>query len=999
MSESWVQLAVAQAQAKKLAYAYRRLQAAVLGVDPATLDLPTGGTLTPELERGVLARVSAARQRAESVGDAWAQVNKIAHAYRRLQAAVLDVHPATLDLPDRDLTRDAEREAIAHVRNVRVRAEDVERATRRLTKLAYAYRRLQATALDVDPTTLDLVDIEDLTMEVERPIIAAVHRKAQAVTLEGQLALGRPFEDSVIDVIRDQLKRGRHVHARSMAQALQLDSRTRRVGKLAEALVAMRLNLHELAMAKFAGVPLATIARLAPREYSAAAAHSAPEALGPLAEHLLAGPILDVDAAIWVLKYQVGLHDPASVALRDRLMAVPYLVDRDAATLGWLNKWVDRIAEPDNGRALTSEAVTFGVLTYDTPDRTRTSSNMGDYIQTVAASSHIVCRRGLSFVGDPGLAQAFTELADRVCEDAVQGGPERTVRLVEVSRDASHLNSIPPNTWALAYGWYAHLPFGLLPDFPFHHNVNPIFVSFHVNHLEILTPEAVEYLKQYAPIGCRDWNTVYLLKSAGIPAFFSGCITTTIGSLFPDVPADPSKPVAYVDSAPPEDEPQAIHVTQAYEAVRDRNLAENIREAVRLIGSYQTDFSRVVTSRLHCYLPSWASGVDVEFRPHRRVDVRFNGLLDATEQERNEMRDRITGLLRPTIDAIIGGRPREEVYQLWRRITSEEVERADERYQARHPLPGLPFDIDRAVAKVYVESSHRPACSDSERTGDVVHVAIAVDGNLKQHARTVVAGLVDNSDRPIHLYVLCREHDRDDKDALEALFPEIAVTWLPCDHIEYGTITGMLTHITVSTMDRLMLPYLLPPAIEKVVYHDIDALTLGDIGELYEVRLGDAPLAARDAPNWKVRLGVRTSWAATMKMTTDPAIANDYLLRLAQTVPFEFTLFNAGIMVLNLTVMRKDRFGEEFLPWVSMYGLNDQQLLNIYANRRRVPLRSKWNALPAQEAVGRPALIHWAGHAKPWMPDYIAGKEYWLAAEHRVADRAVKAASRRIESP
>ena len=49
----------------------------------------------------------------------------------------------------------------------------------------------------------------------------------------------------------------------------------------------------------------------------------------------------------------------------------------------------------------------------------------------------------------------------------------------------------------------------------------------------MLTDEAQAYLRRHGPVGCRDWNTVFLLLSAGIDAFFSGCLTTTVDALFP----------------------------------------------------------------------------------------------------------------------------------------------------------------------------------------------------------------------------------------------------------------------------------------------------------------------------------------------------------------------------------------------------------------------------------------------------------------------------------
>ena len=56
------------------------------------------------------------------------------------------------------------------------------------------------------------------------------------------------------------------------------------------------------------------------------------------------------------------------------------------------------------------------------------------------------------------------------------------------------------------------------------------------------TPEAIEYLMRYGPVGCRDWTTVYLLLSIGVPAFFSGCLTTTIDTVFPDLRGAAARP-------------------------------------------------------------------------------------------------------------------------------------------------------------------------------------------------------------------------------------------------------------------------------------------------------------------------------------------------------------------------------------------------------------------------------------------------------------------------
>ena len=89
------------------------------------------------------------------------------------------------------------------------------------------------------------------------------------------------------------------------------------------------------------------------------------------------------------------------------------------------------------------------------------------------------------------------------------------MQLIQIDRDASLYAAIPPNTWALAFGWYMHAIFESRYGFPFHPNLLPIFVSFHCSKRDLLTEEAIDYLRRFAPIGCRDWTTVdILLRSA-----------------------------------------------------------------------------------------------------------------------------------------------------------------------------------------------------------------------------------------------------------------------------------------------------------------------------------------------------------------------------------------------------------------------------------------------------------------------------------------------------
>ena len=81
---------------------------------------------------------------------------------------------------------------------------------------------------------------------------------------------------------------------------------------------------------------------------------------------------------------------------------------------------------------------------------------------------------------------------------------------------------------AVMNAWFTYKPL----NFPPSAQITPLFVSFHLNSKygkSILhNPKVIDYFKHYEPIGCRDFNTVNLLKENGINAYFSSCLTTTL---------------------------------------------------------------------------------------------------------------------------------------------------------------------------------------------------------------------------------------------------------------------------------------------------------------------------------------------------------------------------------------------------------------------------------------------------------------------------------------
>ena len=77
-------------------------------------------------------------------------------------------------------------------------------------------------------------------------------------------------------------------------------------------------------------------------------------------------------------------------------------------------------------------------------------------------------------------------------------------------------------------GWYMNHP----ENWPPSELITPLFVALHINKCglpDFLNQKSISYLKKHQPIGCRDTNSVNLLQSKGVEAYFTGCLTLTLG--------------------------------------------------------------------------------------------------------------------------------------------------------------------------------------------------------------------------------------------------------------------------------------------------------------------------------------------------------------------------------------------------------------------------------------------------------------------------------------
>ena len=383
------------------------------------------------------------------------------------------------------------------------------------------------------------------TPKVQPP---AVRAKATHDPVIEVLRKGGSLADAVVADVRGLVARGDRDLAMTVAASLRSDPSAAELGDLTTGIVAATGGHLALAWYHLRDLPEPLWARHAAKEWVFAGFDQEPEHVRKQLARLADEAPDFVPASAWLAMFgPVFAHGYGDLATQLFTVFDARVGDGSAVESSlvvhrdWLRPWVAAPSDGPTAPAVPDGSTSFAIMDYGHPGRARASANIGDHVQSLASLGHLVRHQDLRYDGRQDLVDLLTQLRSRVRPELQRRTGERRVSLIQIDRDASMYAAIPPNTWALAFGWYMHAIFETRYGFPFHPNLLPIFVSFHCSKRDLLTDEAMTYLRRFAPIGCRDWTTVDILLSVDVPAFFSGCLTSTIRTVFPervDQPAD-----------------------------------------------------------------------------------------------------------------------------------------------------------------------------------------------------------------------------------------------------------------------------------------------------------------------------------------------------------------------------------------------------------------------------------------------------------------------------
>lgn len=247
------------------------------------------------------------------------------------------------------------------------------------------------------------------------------------------------------------------------------------------------------------------------------------------------------------------------------------------------------------------------------------------------------------------------------------------------------------------------------------------------------------------------------------------------------------------------------------------------------------------------------------------------------------------------------------------------------------------------------------------------HVACVVEGDYLPHTAAMLHSLLAH-DRSGEVHVHYLHAPGFDQAALRKLGDWLAAQGAVVSFHEVPDerCVGLPTEgfTGKATWYRIFLPELLPD-VDRVLFLDADVIVRDDLGELWELDLGDDHLAA-------------------VTNVFPPEYA-DRPAAIGLRSPDEY--FNAGVLLMNLDAMRRDGCTEALYAYgVEHAGelvLRDQDALNAVLARRRRELHPRWNAMnmlrfPMADAVfgadavaearRAPKVRHFEGPAdnKPW---------------------------------
>lgn len=248
-----------------------------------------------------------------------------------------------------------------------------------------------------------------------------------------------------------------------------------------------------------------------------------------------------------------------------------------------------------------------------------------------------------------------------------------------------------------------------------------------------------------------------------------------------------------------------------------------------------------------------------------------------------------------------------------------------------------------------------------------MNIVLSTDDNFVQHCCVTITSILEhNCDVTFFLLTegLLPDNELLLKRQVEKYGSNLVVCKVDSEIIrKFPMPSKGSAHITVATYFRLLVEWLLPESVDKVIYLDCDIVVRGSLKELWETPLDGKAIGAVFQSQESNKL-----WKSSE--------------RLGYSV--EDGYFNAGVLLINLAYWKKNNTTNLFLEFIRKnYDIilaHDQDVLNATLHECVLELDNKWNYYSAFMSnkndtfpkgikygkLSNPNIVHFVNRPKCW---------------------------------
>lgn len=228
------------------------------------------------------------------------------------------------------------------------------------------------------------------------------------------------------------------------------------------------------------------------------------------------------------------------------------------------------------------------------------------------------------------------------------------------------------------------------------------------------------------------------------------------------------------------------------------------------------------------------------------------------------------------------------------------------------------------------------------------NIAYSVDNNFIKYAIISIISIIKNDKEKYHFHIFYSNISDDNLDKIKKLELEGCALTLYKINVNIFKNMQVKENLPISMYFRLIIPQVLHPFINKVLYLDADIICINKLSDIFSYNLKN-----------KIAGVINHAYI-------DPYVSS---LSLNNTEYY----FNSGVMLINTEEWKLNKILEKFLIKIneSNYKYPDQDVLNILLENKILYLDGKYNRfIENVRKNDNTTLIHYTGTPKPWKAWY-----------------------------